>query len=215
MAASESIMGSAKGMEMGSSTGGLASGWASSSVLGLLAFGMTMIVFGLSNLPPPYGNGFNVGGNFWALYGLAFVFGGLASGLAGLIALKRGQLFWGTAFVSFGAFWIAYAITHYFVSGGVVNYGFAGFLFVWVLFSLTFLINSIKHGWITFLFFLFLFVGFVLLVVEYWQYGAGNTVSSGEMWAIAGELVVTGLIGWYAGTAELTNATYSKSLLPT
>ena len=97
---------------------------------------------------------------------------------------------------------------------GVFGYGGAGFMIIWMLFTLTFLISSFKHGWGTFLGLLFLFVGIILLVIDLWQIGAGNTISSGEKWAIGGEWIATGLIWWYGATAALTNHTYNRKLLP-
>ena len=211
------ISGSSSGM------GNKTNGWASSKVIGLLGFGLTMVLFGLANLPNPYAKGFLIPGTvgIWTTIGMATIFGGAIVVLAGLIDLWRGHLYWGSAFLGLGAFWLAYTSTSgslvtYFggAAGTAPAYGMAAFWFVWMLFALTFLISSMKHGWMTFFLFLFLVVGFILLIIEFWQVGAANSISSGERWAVGGELVVTGLIAWYSATAELTNATYSKRLLP-
>jgi succinate-acetate transporter protein len=180
-------------------------GWASPAILGFLAFGMTIILFGLSKLPKPYGNGF-VG--FAGVPATEAVLGGAVLGLVGLITLWKGHLYWGSAFLGYAAFWITLT------ESGTFGYGSAGFAFIWLLFTLTFLLSSFKHGWGTFFFLLFLFVGFILLLIEFWQMGAGTKISSGEMWAVGGEWIFTGLIAWYAGTADLTNHTYNKRVLP-
>jgi uncharacterized protein len=191
--------------------------WASPSVLGLMGFGLTTMMAGLSNLPSPYGNGF--AGN-WAVYGLAIAFGGIAQLIAGIIGLRKGNLFAGTAFVGYGAFWLSFtAITSAIpttlgtVPTGAL-YAISAFAFLWMMFTLTFLINSMKHGWGIFFVFLFLFISFILLVVKFWQLAAGNTVSTGESWAVGGIIILTGLTAWYVATADLTNWNYGRKVLP-
>ena len=81
--------------------------WANPAVVGLMGFGTTTMLVGLSNLPTPYGAGFgNVGGSpvvgNWTAYGTAIAFGGLAQLIAGFIALRKGNLFAGSAFVGYG-----------------------------------------------------------------------------------------------------------------
>jgi uncharacterized protein len=196
----------------GAPGGKMTSDWASPAIIGLLAFGMTIILFGLANLPKPYGNGF-VG--FAGIPATETLLGGLILVLAGIIGLLKGHTYWGSAFLGYGAFWLSAASGAVTLTGvGAHGYGGAGFMFIWLLFTLTFLISSMKHGWGTFFFLLFLFVGFALLIVEFWQTGAANKISSGEMWAVGGEWIFTGVIAWYAGTADLTNHTYGRKVLP-
>jgi uncharacterized protein len=193
--------------------------WASPGVIGLMGFGLTTMMAGLSQLPRPYVNGF---ANNWAVFGLAFAFGGLAQLIAGFIALRKGNLFAGSAFVGYGAFWLAF----YFLlnaAGGtglitppvtVGYYAISAFAFLWMMFTLSFLINSMKHGWGIFFVFLFLFVSFILLVVQFWQLGGGHTISTGESWAVGGMIILTGLTAWYVATADLTNWNYGRKVLP-
>ena len=192
--------------------------WATPAVLGLMGFGLTTIMAGLSNLPTPYVNGF---ANNWTVFGMAIIFGGFAQLIAGVIGLRKGNLFAGTAFAGYGAFWIAYTLmltTYGGLSGLPGNlaayYGVAAFAFVWMMFTLTFLINSMKHGWGIFFVFLFLFVSFILLVVKFWQLGASDTISNGENWAVGGMIILTGLTAWYVATAVLTNWNYGRKVLP-
>jgi hypothetical protein len=193
--------------------------WTSPSVLGLMGFGLTTMLAGLSNLPPPYVNGFLSSGATWVVFGVAIFFGGIAQLLAGFIGLRKGNLFAGTAFVGYGAFWMAYTVlvlTYGTVLGSnsAAPYAAAAFFFVWTLFTLTFLINAMKHGWGIFFVFLFLFVSLILLVVKFWQTGAGDSISKGEDWAIGGIITLTGLTAWYVATSELTNWNYGRSVLP-
>lgn len=176
---------------------------------------------GLSQLPAPYSSGF---ANGFSVFGMALAFGGIAQLIAGLIALRKGNLFAGSAFMGYGAFWIAY---FYMLTSGaallagnpVYLYGIAGFAFIWMLFTFSFMINSIKHGWgLTFVF-VFLFISFVLLIVKYWSLaanaGGGPFGGSGvDNWAVGGMVILTGLMAWYVATAILTNANYGRKVLP-
>jgi uncharacterized protein len=198
--------------------------WASPAVVGLMGFATTTIIAGLSNLPTPYGAGF--GGN-WVVYGMAIAFGGIAQLIAGIIALRKGNMFGGSAFMGYGAFWIAFTLmlttyTSQIPSGAPFLYGVAGFAFVWVMFTFTFLINSIKHGWGLFAVFLFLFIAFILLVVKFFSLAAASPVGTGTFapnasanWAVGGIIILTGLLAWYVATADLTNWNYGRKILPT
>ena len=201
--------------------------WASPATIGLMGFGTTTMLAGLSNLPSPYVDGFV---NNWVVFGMAVFFGGLAQLIAGFVALRKGNMFAGTAFVGYGAFWLAFTSMLSPQIGGFVAesgagapgytgflWGVAGFAFVWLMFTLTFLINSPKHGWGIFAVFLFLFIAFILLVVKFSSLAAGQTTftgSNGANWAVGGEIIFDGLLAWYVGTADLTNWNYGRKVLP-
>ncbi|HTT16109.1 MAG TPA: GPR1/FUN34/YaaH family transporter [Thermoplasmata archaeon] len=211
---------SAMASPMGSSESGTSaamgqkwtSGWATPGILGTLIFGMITILTGLWILPHPYGDGFKAD-----VTGIAFM-GYAAAALllfVGVVAFLEGHQFWGTAFLGYAGFWGAwsYALHHFGWFGS--GYGAAGFAFIWMLFTLTFLVSSLKHGWGAVFAFLLLWVAFVLLIIAFWQTGAGTHISNNEYWAIGGEWVFTGLVWWYGGLAQLTNHTYGKKILPT
>jgi uncharacterized protein len=195
--------------------------WASPAVVGLMGFGTTTMIAGLSNLPTPYGAGF--GGN-WVVYGMAVAFGGIAQLIAGLIALRKGNMFAGSAFMGYGAFWLAFTLmlTTFTaqipaVDAPAIFYGVAGFAFIWMMFTFTFLINAPKHGWGIFMVFLFLFIAYILLVVKFWSIASGQTTFAADAsanWAVGGEIIFTGFIAWYVATADLTNWNYGRKVLP-
>jgi uncharacterized protein len=179
------------------------------------------MIAGLSNLPAPYSNGF---ANNWVVYGMALAFGGTAQLIAGLIALRKGNLFAGSAFVGYGSFWIAFTLmlTSFVGQAGAtapVFYGVAGFAAIWAMFTFSFMINSIKHGWgITFIF-VFLFIAFLLLVAKFWSLAASGTGSAfygsgSDNWFVGGEIILDGFIAWYVATAILTNWNYGRKILP-
>jgi len=196
--------------------------WASPAVVGLMGFGTTTMIAGLSNLPTPYGTGF---ANNWVVFGMALAFGGSAQFVAGAIALRKGNMFAGSAFMGYGAFWLAFTLmlsgVGGFVSGsaGVPSayWGVAGFSFMWMMFTFTFLINSPIHGWGIFMVFLFLFIAFILLVVKFVSLAQGQstfTGSNGANWAVGGEIIFDGFLAWYVATADLTNWNYGRKVLP-
>jgi len=193
--------------------------WANPAVVGLMGFGTTTMIAGLSNLPEPYVSGFS--GN-WVVFGMALAFGGIAQLIAGLIALRQGNLFAGSAFMGYGAFWLAFTLmlSQYVANAGTgFLWGVAGFAFIWMLFTFSFMINAPKHGWgITFVFVL-LFFSFILLTVKFAslaQSGTGSAFygSGSWNWAVGGVIIVTGLMAWYVATAVLTNWNYGRRILP-
>jgi uncharacterized protein len=195
--------------------------WGTPAIIGLMGFGTTTMIAGLTNLPAPYSNGFL---NNWVVFGMALAFGGTAQFAAGLVALRKGNVFAGSAFVGYGSFWLAFTLMLVEFGGlgpapatygTAAFYGVAGFAFIWFLFTLTFLINAPKHGMILTGVFLFLTIAFILLTVKFWQLGQGNTISTGESWAIGGEIFFDGLLAWYLATADLTNWNYGRKVLPT
>lgn len=196
------------------------------TILGLLAFGLTALLFGLTQLPGPWNHDLVTGTTTLpflylnghpvaSISGTIEVFGGLVLVLLGILMLwlYKSEVFWGTAMFGYGAFFVVLAgVTS---TSAAFDYGTAAIALIWVLFTLTYLINSMKHGWLTFLFFLFLFIGMILLAVQYWQAGAASKISGEEWGAIAGFWIVAGVLAWYLGTVKLTELTYGRKLLPT
>jgi uncharacterized protein len=194
--------------------------WASPAVVGLMGFGTTTMIAGLSNLPNPYGAGF---ANNWAVYGMAVAFGGTAQFIAGAIALRKGNMFAGSAFMGYGAFWLAFTLmltdfgAQYTGSPLGLYWGVSAFAFVWMMFTFTFLINSPKHGWGIFMVFLFLFLAFLLLTVKFASIAAGQSTflaNGSANWAVGGEIIFDGFLAWYVATADLTNWNYGRKVLP-
>jgi succinate-acetate transporter protein len=180
--------------------------WANPAVIGLMGFGMTTMVTGFTNVS-------NFGITLHSALSLAFIWGGLAQFIAGWVALKKGNIFAGSAFVGYGSFWIALFI---FVGGiGIpITAGkndLLAFWFVWTLFTFTFLINAWKHGPGIFAVFLLLFIAYVLLDVI----SLPTLTVSTTFTTFAGyEIFVDGLLAWYVATAIEVEAHYGRKLLP-
>jgi len=179
--------------------------WASPATLGLFGFGMTTILAGL-----------NVGG--WIAAGpvlaMALFYGGTAQFLAGIIAFRKGNMFAGSAFASYGMFWWAFNWfnTQY---GALTNdYAVAAFMFVWFMVTLTFFISSFKHGIGVTLVFLTLTIAFILLTVLFWWAATGTVVAKSTSEAFGSEIILTGALAWLTGTADVTNWNYGRRILP-
>jgi uncharacterized protein len=179
--------------------------WASPATLGLFGFGMTTILAGLF-----------VGG--WISAGpvlaMALFYGGTAQFLAGIIAFRKGNMFAGSAFASYGMFWWAFNwfnVQYAPISNG---YSVAAFMFVWFLVTLTFLLCSWKHGIGVFLVFLTLDIAFILLLVANYVAAGGHPLTMQQDQIVGAEIILTGFLAWLTGTADVVNWNYGRKILP-
>jgi len=189
--------------------------WAPTSVVGLCGFGLTTMLAGIAIAS----NGPNWGVANGAVFPLAMAFGGSAQFVAGMVMMRRNEIFPGTAFMGFGAFWWAFTllVNPRFSAflGTPGPYGVMWFMIVWGMFTFSFAINAYHHGpAITFVF-ASLFLAFVLLAIDFGLNGAGKTVGSG-LWEASGVVTfICGASAWYAATATLTAAHHGgKKVLP-
>jgi uncharacterized protein len=179
--------------------------WASPATLGLFGFGMTTILAGLF-----VGNWITVG----PVLSMALFYGGTAQFLAGIIAFRKGNMFAGSAFASYGMFWWAFNWfnTQYPALSG--DYSVAAFQFVWFLVTLTFFLCSFKHGIGVTLVFATLTIAFILLTILFYQAAAGHPLTTGQDQAFGAEIILTGVLAWLTGTADVVNWNYGRRLLP-
>ncbi len=178
--------------------------WAPASVVGLCGFGTTTMIAGMGIAS----SGINWGVDNGAVFPMALAFGGSAQFVAGVIMLRRGEIFPGSAFCGYGAFWWAFTL---FLSGITVKafgptapYDIAWFMVVWALFTLTFAINSHYHGvGIAFVFWT-LVIAFVLLAIDFGMVGSGHAPSNG-LWEATGiDTFICGFAAWYVATGIIT-----------
>ncbi|GBF89196.1 hypothetical protein Rsub_01913 [Raphidocelis subcapitata] len=142
--------------------------------LGLLAFGMT--TFFLMSVDALWSGKVFVG----AVMGYAYAYGGFAQMVAGVLELLKGNTFAGTAFFSYGSFWIAWA----FINTMTRLHGPVGFtpdngfkvgqcimLATWGCFTFGFFVPTLRKN-------ACLMVVFGSLSVTFWLLAAGvwNTV---------------------------------------
>ncbi|AXG77998.1 GPR1/FUN34/YaaH family transporter [Streptomyces paludis] len=162
----------------------------STSVLGHLALGLTLLAFGI--------------GQTRAIDGvvaatslpLALYLGGGTLFLAGLLALRTGDTPTGTAFAGFGAFWFIWAIS----SGDLVSSNAAGlFIVLWALLAFSLTLGAGGAGR--------LFQGayglftVALLLIAIGLFGESTVFFKVAGWVAA----VAGLASWYGATAALAH----------
>jgi hypothetical protein len=189
-----------------------------------MGFGTTTILAGMAvaNASP---NGVSLYGVTNApVYAMAIFFGGIAQLIAGIIALRKGEIFPGTAFIGYGSFWLAFvtllgglSIGPYAINvGAPASWDVAWFFVVWAMFTFAFAINSHKHGIGIAVVFWTLTLAFILLAIDYGIFlGQSGTVSTGLWQATGFEIVFVGLAAWFVATGVLTSAHYGgKKVIP-
>ncbi|WP_406000750.1 acetate uptake transporter [Streptomyces sp. NBC_00829] len=166
----------------------VSAGSATSSTLGHLALGLTLLAFGVGNT--------GVIDNVTAAdaTGLATWVGGVALFIAGLLEFRAGNAGTGTAFSGLGAFWFTWGTG----AGNEVSAEAAGlFLLLWALLALTLTAASAGSGLLGQGVYGLLFVSLLLLGIASFAEMDGLAKAGG--WAGA----VAGLAAWYGATAEL------------
>jgi uncharacterized protein len=175
--------------------------------LGLAAFALTTFVLSMFN------SGLVSAGGEPVVLGLALAYGGLAQLLAGMWEFRTGNTFGATAFASYGAFWLSYwAFVQFFakdVPKADAGHAVGLYLIAWGIFTAYMFVASLRTtGAIVVVFFL-LAVTFIVL-------GIGNAGAHSGIVKAGGWIgLATALAAWYASFAEVTNATFGRTVFPT
>jgi uncharacterized protein len=175
--------------------------------LGLAAFALTTFVLSMFN------SGLVSSGGEPIVLGLALAYGGLAQLCAGLWEFRTGNTFGATAFCSYGAFWLSYwAFVEFFaksVPTADVGHAVGLYLIAWGIFTAYMTIASLRtSGAVA--------AVFVLLTVTFLLLGIGNAGAHTSIVKAGGYFgLVTALVAWYASFAEVTNATFKRTVFPT
>ena len=142
----------------------------------------------------------------------AFVFGGTAQFVAGLMEYPRGNTFGTVAFCSYGCFWFAFALYLMAFGGkGPLNY-LGAWLVIWAVFTFVLWIATLKAGGRALqLVFLTLWVAFLLL-------GLSHLLPKdiGDVLHTTGGYVglLCAALAFYLASAQVLNEVYEKPLLP-
>ena len=171
------------------------------AVVGLAGFGLTTMILQFHNV-----GWCGVG----PIVALGIVFGGLAQMIAGFQEFKCGNNFGYSAFVSYGAFWIAlgviFLLNHFDIyTSSKTDVGF--FLVVWTLYTFIMWIPAMKiHGAMAITFTLLL-IGFILLDLAHFGYP--------EMTRVAGfELMACAAAAWYMMASAIYAQIFGREILP-
>jgi succinate-acetate transporter protein len=171
------------------------------AVVGLAGFALTTMLLqvhniGLCDLGP--------------VVALGFVFGGLAQMLAGFQEFKCGNNFGYSAFVSYGAFWIAlgiiFILNHFNIyHSSTTDVGW--FLVAWTIYTFIMWIPAMKINGAMALTFTLLLVGFILLDLAHFGFP--------ELTKVAGyELMLCAASAWYMMAHAIYAQVFGRDLLP-
>jgi uncharacterized protein len=174
--------------------------WANPAVVGLMGFALTTMATGLHNV------------GYWGAgptLALAIAFGGTAQFIAGIVDLRKGSIFGGSAFMSYGAFWWSVFMLLFVQPKSGIPAGHPeelGFFLMWTLFTFAFCLAVQRVGKFLAVLFWLLLLAFILL----------DFVVIGKVPApVAGwEIFITGLLAWYIAMATLVNTVYGRKILP-
>jgi succinate-acetate transporter protein len=174
--------------------------------LGLAAFAMTTFVLSMFNA------GLVGSGGEPIVYGLALAYGGLAQLLAGMWEFRTGNTFGATAFCSYGAFWLSYWAFVQFFAGKVpaadAGHAVGLYLIAWGVFTAYMFIASLRTT-------MAISAVFILLTITFIVLGIGNAGQHSGIIKAAGWLgLATAVAAWYASFAEVTNATFGRTVFP-
>ncbi|KAK0200051.1 Gpr1 family protein [Desarmillaria ectypa] len=180
---------------------------ANPGTLGLFSFASTTFILSMYNVQTRGINTPNV------VVGMAIFCGGLTQLLAGMWEFPRGNTFGGTAFSSYGAFWMSYATIFIPNSGIIEAYGtdkselssaLAVYLFAWMIVTVLFFITSLRKSASFIALFGCLSVTFLLLACSELSASSGKATISTHLAKSGGAFgIVTAFIAYYVGLSEL------------
>src|SRR3954463_14264625 len=174
--------------------------------LGLAAFALTTFVLRMFHA------GLVSAGGEPIVFGLALAYGGLAQVLAGMWEFRTGNTFGATAFTSYGAFWLSFwAFVQFFedkVPKADAGHAVGLYLIAWGIFTSYMFVASLRTTGAIALVFILLAVTFIVL-------GIGNSGGNDSIIKLGGWIgLATALAAWYASFAEVTNATFGRTVFP-
>jgi succinate-acetate transporter protein len=175
--------------------------------LGLAAFALTTFVLSMFN------SGLLSAGGEPVVFGLALAYGGLAQLLAGMWEFRTGNTFGATAFTSYGAFWLSFwALVQFYekdLAKADAGHAVGLYLIAWGIFTAYMFVASLRTSAAVAVVFFLLALTFIVL-------GIGNSGGNESIVKLGGWIgLATALAAWYASFAEVTNATFKRTVLPT
>lgn len=179
--------------------------------LGLAAFALTTFVLSLFNA------GFAPEALETLVLPLALFYGGVAQLIAGLWEFKKNNTFGATAFVSYGAFWLAFAAYVQFAEPALeadgaspeqVKLATGLFLIGWAVFTLYMFVASLRTNGGLIAVFATLFLTFACLAI-------GDLTGVKIIATVGGFIgILSALAAWYTSAAIVTNSTWGRTVMP-
>ncbi len=174
--------------------------------LGLAAFALTTFVLSTVNagwLPATLTP---------VVFGLALAYGGIGQFAAGLWEFAKGNTFGGTAFCSYGAFWVSY----WWLTGhnaaqlpaADAHKALGMYLLAWGIFTAYMSVAASRTNMAVLAVFVLLTVTFLLLAWGEFATSSGITKTGGYVG------LLTALAAWYASFAGVTAFTWGRQVFP-
>ncbi len=180
--------------------------WANAAPLGLAAFAVTTFILSMINI-----GAVSIGVEPVA-FAVAFMYGGLAQLIAGVICLRNGNTFTGVLFSTFGAFWLSfYALAEFFLKSvppAEVGHALGMFLFAFSFPTLMLLLASFRTNIVVVVAIADLLATLVLLGAGYFWAVSWMHTTGGWLGLVAGALAL------YLALAETCEFTYGRAVLP-
>lgn len=173
--------------------------------LGLGAFALTTFVLSVINTDMVKAEP--------VVFGLALAYGGIAQFAAGMWEFAKGNTFGGTAFTSYGAFWISfwYLTGHTDmadIKAGDVANGVGLYLLAWGIFTLYMTVAATRVSGAV-------LAVFVLLTITFFILAWGEFATSSGIHKTGGWFgIATALAAWYASFGGVTAFTHKNSIVP-
>jgi hypothetical protein len=173
--------------------------------LGLMGFGMTTVLLNLHNA-----------GLFpldAMILSMGIFYGGLAQVIAGIMEWKKGNTFAGTAFTSYGMFWLSLVALVTLPKAGLgiaapTGGSIPAYLAMWGLFTLVLFFGTLRLN-------RSLQVVFGSLTVLFFMLAAGDAVGSAELGKAAGWVgIFCGASAMYTGLAQVLAEVYGRTIWP-
>jgi succinate-acetate transporter protein len=174
--------------------------------LGLAAFALTTFVLSMFNAGLLDSSGEPI------VFGLALAYGGIAQLLAGMWEFRTGNTFGATAFTSYAAFWLSFwAFVTFFadkIPAAEAGHAVGLYLIAWGIFTTYMFVASLRTTAAIALVFVLLAVTFIIL-------GIGDSSGTSGITKLGGWIgLATAVAAWYASFAEVTNATFGRTVFP-
>ncbi|MDR1967379.1 MAG: acetate uptake transporter [Burkholderiaceae bacterium] len=172
--------------------------------LGLLSFGMTTVLLNLHNA--------GIIGLSIVIVAMGLAIGGAAQIVAGVVELRIGNTFAGTAFTAYGFFWWSLCLIWVnpfkgaIASADATSMGF--YLLLWGIVSLFFFFGTLTHNRITQIVFSSLVMLFFLLAIGDFSGSHAFTVAAGYVG------IFCGLSAVYSAVGQLVHAEFNKQFFP-
>ena len=175
--------------------------------LGLAGFALTTFILSLINA------GILSAAHIGIVIGLAVAYGGIAQFTAGMWEFRSGNTFGATAFSSYGAFWISFALiligTGLNKDNAPDNTAVGYYLLAWGIFTVLMMLASFRTNLATALVFVLLAATFLVLAV-------GNFQNSTSIIGLGGYLgLATAIVAWYTALAGVLSSVFGgRQILP-